>query len=65
MLYIVNIRSPVNKPLYTLHSANFAKMRQLISNVDWEDTPNIILKCIPLEVTRPKKNIYVTQNSPP
>ena len=32
--------SNVNKLRYNLHSADFAKMCQLISNVDWEETLN-------------------------
>ena len=57
-------------------------MRQIISNVDWENIlnpldlhdawhyfstvfDNTVSKSIPLYLLHPKKNIYVTQSSPP
>ena len=32
--------NPVCKPRYNLHCADFSKMRQLISDVDWENDLN-------------------------
>ena len=37
---IVNIANPVSKPRFNLHCAGFPKMRQIISDVDWENILN-------------------------
>ena len=67
---------PVSKPRNNLHCADFPKMRQLISDIDWENILNlldawhyfstifddIVAKSIPLNLLRPKKNIYMSHN---
>ena len=35
-----NKYKPVSKPRYNLHCADFPKMRQLISDADWENILN-------------------------
>ena len=69
---------PVSKPRYNLHCADFPKMRQLISDVDWENILNPLdlqvawhyfstvfdeIKSIPLDLLRPKKNIYMSHKA--